>query len=59
MVVVDLSGAVVSGGAKPLLDEPVPRYTLVVLGMVVAVPFLALLAAVPVAWGWACPGRIW
>src|SRR4029453_15753259 len=29
-----------------------PRYTVVVLGFVIAVPFLALLAAVPVAWGW-------
>jgi stearoyl-CoA desaturase (delta-9 desaturase) len=52
MAVVDLSGRVASGRARPLLDEPVPRYTLVVLGLLVAVPFLALLAAVPVAWGW-------
>jgi stearoyl-CoA desaturase (Delta-9 desaturase) len=52
MAVVELSGRVASEGAKPLLDEPVPRYTVVVLGLVVAVPFLALLAAVPVAWDW-------
>jgi len=49
--VVELSGRVASEGAKPVLDEPVPRYTLVRLGLVAA-PFLALLAAVPVAWGW-------
>ncbi len=52
IVVVDLSERGAPAGAKPLLDEPVPRYTLVVLAVVVAVPFLALLAAVPVAWGW-------
>jgi stearoyl-CoA desaturase (Delta-9 desaturase) len=57
MVVVDLPGRVASGGGKPLLDEPVPRYTLVVLGLVVAVPFLALLAAAPVAWGWGLSWR--
>jgi stearoyl-CoA desaturase (delta-9 desaturase) len=51
-MIIDLSERVASEGAKPMLDEPVPRYTLVDLGMVVAVPFLALLAAVPVAWGW-------
>jgi hypothetical protein len=58
-MIIDLSEKVASEGAKPMLDEPVPRYTLVDLGMVVAVPFLALLAAVPVAWGRACPGRMW
>jgi stearoyl-CoA desaturase (delta-9 desaturase) len=52
MTVVDLSGKVATGDARPLLDEPVPKYTMVVLGVVVAVPFVALLAAVPVAWGW-------
>jgi fatty-acid desaturase len=40
-----------------VLDLPVPRITLVVLGLVVAVPFLALLAAVPVAWGLALSSR--
>jgi stearoyl-CoA desaturase (delta-9 desaturase) len=57
MTVVDLSGPAASEGARPLLDEPVPRYTLVVLGVVVAVPFLALLAAAPVAWGWGLSWR--
>jgi stearoyl-CoA desaturase (delta-9 desaturase) len=57
MAVVDLPVRVESGSAKPLLDEPVPRYTLVALGLAVGVPFLALLAAVPVAWGWGLSWR--
>jgi stearoyl-CoA desaturase (delta-9 desaturase) len=57
MVVVDPSVRVVSKRARSLLDEPVPRYTLVVLGVFVVVPFLALLAAVPVAWGWGLSWR--
>src|SRR2546427_9128922 len=48
---------VASEGTRPVLGEPVPRYTLVVLGVMVAVPFLALLAAVPVAWGWGLSWR--
>lgn len=38
--------------AKPLLDEPPATSAMVVLVIGVVVPFLALLAAVPVAWGW-------
>ncbi len=38
--------------AKPLLGEPVPRSAMVVLAVGVVVPFLALVAAVPWAWGW-------
>jgi len=38
--------------ARPLLQEPVPRSAIVVLAIGVAVPFAALLAAVPFAWGW-------
>jgi stearoyl-CoA desaturase (delta-9 desaturase) len=51
MTAVDLSQSSPAGG-KPLLDEPVPRWAMVVLVIGVVVPFLALLAAVPVAWGW-------
>jgi stearoyl-CoA desaturase (Delta-9 desaturase) len=43
-------------GVKPLLEPPQSRAALVVLWMFVAVPFLALLAAVPVAWGWGLSG---
>lgn len=57
MALVDLSDGAASERAKSLLDEPVPPYTLVVLGLVVTVPFLALLAAVPVAWGWGLSWR--
>jgi stearoyl-CoA desaturase (delta-9 desaturase) len=57
MAVVDLSRRVASATAKPLLDEPVPRYTVVVPGLIVAVPCLALLAAAPVAWGWGLTWR--
>ena len=38
--------------ARPLLQDPVPRSAIVVLAIGVVVPFVALLAAVPVAWGW-------
>jgi stearoyl-CoA desaturase (Delta-9 desaturase) len=38
--------------AKSLLDEPAPRSAMVVLVIGVVVPFIALLAAVPIAWGW-------
>ncbi|TMM33285.1 MAG: acyl-CoA desaturase [Actinobacteria bacterium] len=57
MTVIDLSHRVAPDGAKPMLDEPLPRYTVVVLGIFVVVPFLALLAAVPVAWGWGLSWR--
>jgi stearoyl-CoA desaturase (Delta-9 desaturase) len=39
-------------GPKPLLENPQPRSALVVLWVFVTVPFLALMAAVPLAWGW-------
>jgi hypothetical protein len=55
MALVDLSEWAAPERAKSPLDEPVPRYTLVVLGLVVAVPLLALLAGAPVARGWAAP----
>jgi len=35
-----------------MLEEPVPRSAMVVLAVGVVVPFLALVAAVPIAWGW-------
>jgi fatty-acid desaturase len=38
--------------SRPLLDEPAPTSLLVVLVIGVVVPFLALLAAGPIAWGW-------
>ena len=41
-----------AGGPKPLLAAPVPRSAMVILVVGVVIPFLALLAAVPVAWGW-------
>ena len=37
---------------RPLLEDPVPRSAIVVLAIGVVVPFLALIAAIPVAWGW-------
>jgi stearoyl-CoA desaturase (delta-9 desaturase) len=53
MVVVQLPDRVPSAVGKPLIEpERVPRLTIVVMAVVVAVPFLALLAAVPIAWGW-------
>ena len=53
MVVVELPDRAPSSVAKPLVEpEQVPRLTIVVMAVVVAVPFLALLAAVPIAWGW-------
>jgi stearoyl-CoA desaturase (Delta-9 desaturase) len=40
-------------GPKPLLEETQPpSYAMVTLWIFVLVPFAALLAAVPVAWGW-------
>src|ERR1700712_356236 len=40
-----------SAGTKPLTDGPQPRGVLVLLYAFVILPFLAVLAAVPVAWG--------
>lgn len=37
---------------KPMLESPPPRWAMGVLAVGVAVPLLALVAAVPVAWGW-------
>jgi stearoyl-CoA desaturase (delta-9 desaturase) len=37
---------------KPLLETPLSRSAAVALWVFVAVPFVALAAAVPVAWGW-------
>ena len=39
-------------GPKPLLEESQPTYAVVTLWIFVVVPFLAVIAAVPVAWGW-------
>jgi stearoyl-CoA desaturase (delta-9 desaturase) len=43
--------------AKPMLGEPMPRSAMAALVAGVVVPFLALLAAVPVAWGWGLSWR--
>jgi stearoyl-CoA desaturase (delta-9 desaturase) len=53
MVVVEtVDGAATAAIGKPMLEPPPPRWAVGVLAVIVAVPFLALLAAVPVAWGW-------
>ena len=52
IVVVDALGAAPSGVAKPMLGDPAPRWVVGVLAVMVVVPFLALLAAIPIAWGW-------
>lgn len=39
-------------GPKPLTEGPVSRSAQITLWVFVVVPFLALIAAVPVAWGW-------
>jgi stearoyl-CoA desaturase (delta-9 desaturase) len=46
-----------SAGPKPLLSEPAPRWAIAVLAVGVAVPLLALVAAIPVAWGWGLSWR--
>jgi stearoyl-CoA desaturase (Delta-9 desaturase) len=38
--------------SRPLLDEPAPRSAMAILVVGIVVPFLALLAAIPIAWGW-------
>jgi stearoyl-CoA desaturase (delta-9 desaturase) len=43
-------------GAKPLLEPPQSAAAVVVMWVFVVVPFLALVAAVPVAWGWGLSG---
>ncbi len=52
MVVVEVPGAAPSTFGKSMLGEPPPRWVVAVLAVMVVVPFVALLAAVPVAWGW-------
>ena len=37
---------------KPMLDEPGSPSIVVIMAVMVTVPFLALRAAVPIAWGW-------
>src|SRR5436305_14915248 len=39
-------------GSKPLLGTPQSRTAAVALWLFVIAPFVALVAAVPVAWGW-------
>jgi stearoyl-CoA desaturase (Delta-9 desaturase) len=43
-------------GAKPMLEQPQSSTAMVLLWVFVILPFLALLAAVPVAWGWGLTG---
>jgi stearoyl-CoA desaturase (delta-9 desaturase) len=52
MVLVDTPRQASATSAKPMLDQPPPRWAMGILVVGVAVPFLALLAAVPIAWGW-------
>jgi stearoyl-CoA desaturase (Delta-9 desaturase) len=53
MTVVDTPGRVPSADrGKPMLAEPAPRWAVAAVAVGVAIPFLALLAAVPIAWGW-------
>ncbi|MER6008965.1 hypothetical protein ABT120_61280, partial [Nonomuraea angiospora] len=40
------------GGAAPIIDGRKPVAAVVALWVFVLVPFAALAAAVPVAWGW-------
>src|SRR6478735_1887166 len=52
MTVVDIAGAAAPAQAKPMLEQPPPKWAMGVLTVGAVVPFLALVAAVPVAWGW-------
>ena len=52
MTLVDLSVEPPAASSKPLLDDPAPTYAMVILVVGVVVPFLALVAAIPIAWGW-------
>src|SRR5690348_6743356 len=52
MSVVELPAGAPGLEGKPLLESPPPRWATGVLVLIVVVPFVALLAAVPVAWGW-------
>jgi stearoyl-CoA desaturase (delta-9 desaturase) len=52
MVVVEVSGRARSSVGKPMVEDPPPRWVVGVLAVMVVVPFVALLAAIPVVWGW-------
>jgi stearoyl-CoA desaturase (delta-9 desaturase) len=52
----DGSAAADRPGVKPLLEPPQSGAAVVVLWVFVGLPFLALLAAAPVAWGWGLSG---
>jgi stearoyl-CoA desaturase (Delta-9 desaturase) len=57
MTIIDAPRPTLSpAGANPLLDDPAPRSAMVLLAIGVIVPFVALLAAIPVAWGWGLSG---
>jgi stearoyl-CoA desaturase (delta-9 desaturase) len=49
---IDARPVAARAGPKPLLENPQPRSALVALWVFVTIPFLALMAAVPLAWGW-------
>jgi stearoyl-CoA desaturase (delta-9 desaturase) len=51
MVLIDNTSAPADAG-RPMLDEPGSRWIVVVMAVMVFVPFLALVAAIPFAWGW-------
>jgi stearoyl-CoA desaturase (Delta-9 desaturase) len=55
MAVVEVSVGAPSGVAKPMLGDRPPSWVVGVLAVIIVVPFLALLAAVPFAWGWGVP----
>jgi stearoyl-CoA desaturase (delta-9 desaturase) len=52
MVLIDVPRPASSASTKPILEQPPPRWAMGILIVGVAVPFLALVAAVPIAWGW-------
>jgi stearoyl-CoA desaturase (delta-9 desaturase) len=52
MVLVDNAGGVPAIAGKPMLGEPAGRSIIGVMVVMVTVPFLALVAALPIAWGW-------
>jgi stearoyl-CoA desaturase (delta-9 desaturase) len=49
---IDSQPGTTDAGPKPLLEKPDSRGALVGLWIFVTVPFVALVAAVPWAWGW-------
>ena len=46
------AGDIPDGGAKPLLDEPQTLAAGIAMWVFVLGPVLALIAAIPIAWGW-------